>query len=152
MRLIDDHSRFVLATRAAPAETTVEALALLQTAIERHGRPVMLLSDGGSAFTTRRARGGINTFERTVRDLGINPVVASPHHPQTCGKKERDWQPMKRWLAAQDPVAELEQLQRLLDGYDVLFNTDRPHQGIAMATSASAGRRSATAVPATWER
>lgn len=136
LRLVDDHSRLVLATRAAPGETTVEALALLHTAIARHGRPVMLLQDGGTAFTGRRARSrdGISTFERTLRDLGINPVVASPHHPQTCGKKERDWQPLKKWLAAQPSATNLEELQRLLDAYDVLFNTERPHQGIAMAT------------------
>ena len=39
--------------------------------------------------------GGISMFEQRLRTLGVNPVVASPHHPQTCGKKERDWQPLK---------------------------------------------------------
>jgi transposase InsO family protein len=136
LRLVDDHSRLILATRAARGETTVEALALLHTAIRRHGRPVLLLSDGGAAFTNRRIRGGINVFERTLRDLGITPVVSSPRHPQTCGKKERDWQPLKKWLAAQRPAATLDGLQRLLDAYDVLFNTDRPHQGIHGATPA----------------
>jgi transposase InsO family protein len=138
LRVQDDHSRLILATRAAAAETTAEAWACVETAIERHGRPVMLLSDGGAAFTQRRRgpKSGLSEFEARLRALGINPVVSSPHHPQTCGKKERDWQPLKRWLAAQQTAKTLEELQRQLDAYDVLFNTRRPHQGIGGATPA----------------
>lgn len=147
LRLVDDHSRLILATRAAPAETTEHAWALMQTALARHGRPVMLLSDGGSAFTSRRTSGGISIFEQRVREHGINPVVSSPSHPQTCGKKERDWQPVKRWLAAHRMARDLSELQRLLDCYDVLFNTERPHQGINGATPAERYHATAKAQP-----
>lgn len=144
LRVQDDHSRMILATRAAVAETTAEAWACVETAIKRHGRPQMLLSDGGTAFTQRRRgpRSGLSEFEARLRALGINPVVSSSHHPQTCGKKERDWQPLKRWLAAQPTAEDLPALQRQLDAYDVLFNTQRPHQGIGGATPAE--RYSAT--------
>ena len=147
LRLTDDHSRLILASRAAPAENTVEAWALMETALARHGRPVMLLSDGGSAFTTRRTTGGVSEFERRLRAQGINPVVSSPGHPQTCGKKERDWQPLKKWLAAHRPASTLADLQALLDAYDVLFNTDRPHQGINGATPAERYAATAKALP-----
>jgi putative transposase len=136
LRLIDDHSRLILASRAASSENTEDAWALMQTALSRHGRPVLLLSDGGTAFTSRRTSGGISVFEQRLREQGINPVVSSPRHPQTCGKKERDWQPLKRWLTAQPEATDLEQLQRLLDTYDILFNTERPHQGIDDQTPA----------------
>jgi transposase InsO family protein len=148
LRLIDDHARFVLATRAAPAETTVDAWALMETAMSRHGRPVMLLSDGGSAFTQRRTSGGVSVFEQRLRDHGINPVVSSPRHPQTCGKKERDWQPLKKWLSAHDPATSIAELQALLDAYDVLFNTERPHQGIGNQTPHERYTATEKAVPA----
>lgn len=147
LRLIDDHSRLILASRAAPAENTIEAWALMETALARHGRPVMLLSDGGSAFTSRRTSGGVSVFEQRLRDQGINPVVSSPRHPQTCGKKERDWQPLKRWLAAHTAAHDLDELQRLLDAYDVLFNTDRPHQALDGATPAEQYAASTKAAP-----
>ncbi|RYZ31342.1 MAG: transposase [Propionibacteriaceae bacterium] len=147
LRLIDDHSRLILATRAAPGETTEAAWALMETAMARHGRPVLLLSDGGSAFTSRRTSGGISVFEQRLREHGINPVVSSPAHPQTCGKKERDWQPLKRWLAAHPAAADLAGLQRLLDAYDVLFNTDRPHQGLNGQTPDERYTASPKAVP-----
>jgi len=147
LRLTDDHARMILATRAAPAENTVEAWTLVEAALARHGRPVMLLSDGGSAFTSRRTTGGISVFEQRLRDQGINPIVSSPRHPQTCGKKERDWQPMKRWLAAHPPAETLEELQSLLDAYDVLFNTERPHQALDNATPEERYTASDKAVP-----
>lgn len=147
LRLTDDHARMILASRAAPAETTVEAWALVETALARHGRPVMLLSDGGSAFTSRRTTGGISVFEQRLREQGINPVVSSPRHPQTCGKKERDWQPLKKWLSAHRPAATLEELQSLLEAYDVLFNTERPHQGLDGATPHERYTASDKAVP-----
>ena len=147
LRLTDDHSRLILASRAAPAENTEQAWALMETALARHGRPVMLLSDGGSAFTSRRTTGGISTFEQRLRDQGINPVVSSPHHPQTCGKKERDWQPLKQWLAAHPAARSLTELQRLLDAYDVLFNTERPHQALSNATPQERYQASAKAAP-----
>ena len=59
-----------------------------------------------------------------------DPVVSSPYHPQTCGKKERDWQPLHRWLDAHPAAASIAELQRLVDTYDAVFNTQRPHQGI----------------------
>jgi transposase InsO family protein len=151
LRVQDDHSRMALATRAAAAETTTDAWACVETAIERHGRPVMLLSDGGAAFTQRRRgpKSGLSDFEARLRALGINPVVSSPFHPQTCGKKERDWQPLKRWLAAQKTARTILELQRQLDAYDVLFNTDRPHQGIGGATPAERYAATAKASPPT---
>lgn len=149
LRVIDDHSRMILASRAAPAETTADAWACVETAIERHGIPVMFLSDGGSAFTGRRKgpKSGLSDFEARLRALGINPVVSSPFHPQTCGKKERDWQPLKRWLSAQPAARSLPQLQRLLDAYDALFNTERPHQALNGQTPAERYAASKKAKP-----
>jgi transposase InsO family protein len=149
LRVIDDHSRMILATRAADAETTENAWACVESAIGRYGPPAMLLSDGSSAFTSRRKRGGISDFEARLRGLGVNPVVSSPYHPQTCGKKERDWQPLKKWLAVQPAASTMAQLQQLLDAYDVLFNTQRPHQGIQGQTPAERFAATEKARPST---
>jgi transposase InsO family protein len=150
VRVIDDHSRMIMATRVGVAETTQLAWACLESAISRHGIPAMLLSDGGSAFTARRRgqKRGLNEFEVRLRALGINPVVSSPSHPQTCGKKERDWQPFKRWLAAQPPVDTIAELQALVDAYDVLFNTERPHQALGGQTPDERYRAGTKAAPA----
>lgn len=130
LRIIDDHSRFILGTRVATVENSADAWELFSTCAARHGPPAMLLTDNSLAFNARRITGGMGTFEAQVRSMGTIPVPSSARHPQTCGKKERDWQPLSRWLTARPPAATSSDLQRLVDAYDVLFNTDRPHQGL----------------------
>ena len=92
LRVIDDHSRLLLATRVAPSENMADTWALLQTAMDRHGRPALLLHDGSVAFSgVRQGRGQVTDLQWQLRRLGVHQIVSSPHHPQTCGKKERDW-------------------------------------------------------------
>lgn len=130
LRITDDHSRFILGTRVARSENSADAWTLFSACATRHGPPAMLLTDNSLAFNARRITGGLGTFEAQVRAVGTQPVAASAYHPQTCGKKERDWQPLARWLSARPPAKTSQQLQRLIDAYDVLFNTERPHQGL----------------------
>ena len=130
LRIIDDHSRFILGTRVAPGENSADAWTLFCGCAARHGPPAMLLTDNSLAFNARKISGAMGTFEAQVRSMGTLPVASSAGHPQTCGKKERDWQPLIRWLTARPPAPTPADLQRLIDAYDVLFNTDRPHQGL----------------------
>lgn len=152
LRIQDDCSRRVMATRACWAETTADAWQCLQMAMVRHGRPAVFLSDGGSAWTQRRRlKPALGEFEARLRLAGILPVVSSSNHPQTCGKKEREWQTLQRWLNARPAAADLPELQRLLDAYDMVFNHDRPHQAHAGKTPAerydAAPRMSASDTP-----
>ena len=148
LRVIDDHSRLLLATRVAPTENMADSWALLETAMTRHGRPAVLLHDGSIAFSgVRQGRGQVTDLQWQLRRLGVHQVVSSPHHPQTCGKKERDWQPLHRWLDAHPAPDSIADLQRLVDTYDVVFNTERPHQGIGRVTPAQRYQATAKADP-----
>jgi transposase InsO family protein len=134
LRVQDDHSRKIMASRAALSENTDDVWACLLAAFARHGRPAMLLTDGGSAFTMRRIHGSLGALEARLRRCGILPVVASPAHPRTCGKKEREWQTLQAWLKMRPPAKDLPGLQRQLDAYDLIFNHERPHQAHHGAT------------------
>lgn len=131
MRVIDDHSRKILATLATAVENAAAAWVCMQLALDRHGKPAVVLSDNGTAFSARRRHGGAySDFEAKLARIGVYLATCASYHPQTCGKKERDWQPLKRWLKARPAANDLDELQRLLDTYDVIFNTQRPHQAI----------------------
>ncbi|TDD48294.1 transposase [Kribbella antibiotica] len=135
VRVIDDHSRKILSTLAADGETGPSVWECMKTALDRHGKPVVVLSDNGAAFSIRRRwPGAYSEFEARLARIGVYHATCAPYHPQTCGKKERDWKPLKKWLDARPPAITMADLQRLLDGYDVIFNTQRPHQGIAGKT------------------
>jgi transposase InsO family protein len=148
LRVQDDHSRQIMATRAAASENTTDAWACVQAAIDRHGAPAMFLTDNGSAFSQRRAKGVLSEFEARLRGAGILPVTSSVGRPQTCGKKEREWQTLDRWLEARPTATDLTELQRQLDAYDLIFNHHRRHQALNGLTPAQAYTRATKAGPA----
>jgi transposase InsO family protein len=150
LRVQDDHSRMLLATLAAPAEDSAAAIEVLTTAMNRHGRPAALLHDGAMAYSgRRRGRDQVTEVQWWLAKLGVHQIVSSPYHPQTCGKKEREWQALHRWLAAHPAPASIAELQRLLDAYDAVFNHERTHQGIGRVTPATRYTATAKAAPGT---
>ena len=124
----DDCSRTQIANLAWTAEDTMGAWECLARGIDAFGKPRLLLSDNSLAFTGK-AYNKIVLVERNLMALGIKPITARPHHPQTCGKNERGHQTLQRWLAAQPSAATLVELQALLDRYQGEYN-NRPHQGL----------------------
>ncbi len=134
LRVQDDRSRKLLASVVADTENSSDAWKCVALAIARHGAPAMFLSDGGVAFTMRRVHGSLGQFEAKLRQRGILPVVASPNHPQTCGKKEREWETLQQWLNARPLARTHTELQAQLDAYDLIFNSRRPHQAHSGAT------------------
>jgi transposase InsO family protein len=149
LRVLDDHSRLNLASLPAIAEDGACAWACMVKAMERHGKPAVVLSDNGSAFSARRRRGGAySDFEARLALIGVHTTTASPHHPQTCGKKEREWQTMQRWLRTRAPATDLQELGQQLDTYDLLYNTCRPHQALGGATPQEAYLATPKAEPA----
>ncbi len=75
------------ALAAGPA-TGADVRAVLETAIEEHGAPLILKRDGGSIFD-----------EQSVMDLieehDITVVTSPPHYPRYNGKKERSFRDVR---------------------------------------------------------
>jgi putative transposase len=128
LRVQDDCSRQIMASVAAVSENIQDVWACIETAINRHGAPAMFLSDNGSAFSQRRTKGILGEVEARLRVSGILPVTSSVSHPQTCGKKEREWSTLDLWLSARPLAQTLADLQTQIDAYDLIFNHQRPHQ------------------------
>jgi len=125
--VLDDCSRVMTATLASDAETAAGAIAAIQRAFDAFGVPALVLSDNGTAFTSRLTRGGTSRFTRHVIKAGARLIHSSPYHPQTCGKVERHHRTFKEWLARQTPPATLTELQALCDRYQRWYNTARRH-------------------------
>jgi transposase InsO family protein len=126
--ILDDHSRYNVASLAWPAEDTEGAWTAMTRAIDRYGTPRMVLTDNGLAFTGRRL-GTRVLFENNLARLGIKLINSRPRHPQTNGKNERAHATAQRWLAAQPPATTLDDLQAQLERYRTAYNR-RPHQAI----------------------
>ena len=128
-QLIDDHSRYAVASHVAWGETSEAAIAVVQKGISAHGVPQRLLSDNGAALNPSR-RGVLGKLVAYVRALGVEPVTGKPYKPTTQGKNERFHQTLFRYLDKQSLADTLEQLQAQVDGFDAIYNTERPHQAL----------------------
>ena len=115
-QLIDDHSRYAVASHVASGETAEGAIAVVKKAIAAHGVPQRLLSDNGVALNPSR-RGVVGQLVAYVT------------------------QTLFRWLDKQPIAATLEQLQEQVDRFDIIYNTERPHQGPARQDHTAASLR-----------
>lgn len=128
-QLLDDHSRYALASHVALSETATAAIAVVDKAIAEHGVPQRLLSDNGHALNPSR-RGHVGQLVTHLAALGVEAITGKPYKPTTQGKNERFHQTLFRYLDKQ-PIAEsLTELQHHVDAFDHIYNTERPHQGL----------------------
>ena len=129
LQLIDDHSRYAVASHVAWGETSEAAIAVFDKAVAVHGVPQRLLSDNGIALNPSR-RGVLGQLVVHVMELGVEPITGKPYKPTTQGKNERFHQTLFRYLDKQPLVDSLTELQAQVDAFDHIYNTERPHQGL----------------------
>jgi transposase InsO family protein len=133
--VIDDHSRFLIASVARGIFKAADVVASLHEAASAHGLPASLLTDNGAVFTAM-PRKGTCALELETAALGIRYLHSSPYHPQTCGKVERVHQTLKRWLAKHEQPSTVQDLQAEVDRFRTYYNEVRPHRAIDRRTPA----------------
>lgn len=128
-QLQDDHSRKAVASHVSLGETVQDALAVVKKGIAAHGVPQRLLTDNGMALNPSR-RGWEGQLVTYVTSLGVTAITGKPNKPTTQGKNERFHQTLFRWLDKQPLAKTISELQKQVDTFDVIYNTQRPHQGL----------------------
>ena len=126
LNLIDDHSRFCLASVAFRTVKAADVLETFSVAAETYGYPAKFLSDNAAVFSGAPRKGRV-VLESEFDRLGIVSSHSSPYHPQTCGKVERFHQTLKLFLRRQAAAESLAHLQLQLDAFRIRYNQDRPH-------------------------
>jgi len=144
-QLIDDHSRYAVASHVASGETAEDAIAVFDKAVAAHGVPQRLLSDNGLALNPSR-RGVVGQLVAHGAALGTEAITGKPDKPTTQGKNERFHQTLFRYLDKQPLADTLAQAQ--VDAFDHIDNTQRPHQGLpGRSTPLAAWEATSTADP-----
>lgn len=128
-QLQDDHSRLAVASHVANGENSESALWVVKKGIAAHGVPQRLLTDNGMALNPAR-RGLQGQLVSYVTSLGVEAITGKPYKPTTQGKNERFHQTLFRWLDKQPLASTIAELQAQVDAFDVIYNTQRPHQGL----------------------
>jgi hypothetical protein len=102
--------------------------------------------------TARRPDHKPAAFQTNLAALGCQSIASTPYHPQTCGKIERFWQTLKKWLrareAANGPHRTLSTLNADLQVFAEHYNTRRPHSAHHGRTPAAAFTAGVKARPA----
>jgi transposase InsO family protein len=145
---LDDHSRVVTGLDACLGEGSAALVwSVMVNAIGMWGIPIRSLTDNGLCYSGAR-RGTEVPFEANLRALGCQPICSSPYHPQTCGKIERLWQTMKKWLDAHGPFSTIADLRTALVEFQRYYNDRRPHASLHGATPAASFAATTPARPA----
>lgn len=145
---LDDHSRYLVGLGAAAGDADGDLVwSVIMAGVDECGIPSMSLSDNGIIYTGR-FHAHESAFEINLRALGVRTINSAPFHPQTCGKIERFWQTLKKWLNARDPAVTIDELNAMLEEFRSFYNHRRPHRALRGATPAEAFAAAAKARPA----
>jgi len=143
---LDDHSRLLLSCTVFSAITGKIVIDSFNQCRNAYGTPFSTLTDNGNVYTARFTQGK-NGFEYLLSELEIVQKNGSPAHPQTQGKIERFHQTLKKWLSEQGVAKDLKELQKQLDEFRTIYNTQRPHKALEMRTPQSCYEATVKATP-----
>ena len=134
---IDDHSRFCLAVGLVERATSRPVCGVFARILTEFGAPEAVLTDNGKVFTGRFASRPLEVlFDRICRENGIRHLLTAPRSPTTTGKIERFHGTLRRELLTGRVFPSLAIAQRVIDGWIIEYNTDRPHQSLGGCTPA----------------
>ena len=135
---IDDHSRFVVCAGVMTRATSRAVCAHFAGAMRAYGVPQEILTDNGKVFTGRFGLKDTEVlFDRICRENGIDHLLTAPRSPTTTDKIERFHRTLRTEFLTGRTFDDLGAAQAGLDAWVASYNTERPHQGIAMSTPAS---------------
>jgi len=127
MLLLDDHSRFVVGYGLFTEATMGSAISVLRKAVNRYGKPESILTDRGMQFYSWRTMG---RFQKLLEVLGVEHILARPHHPQTLGKVEALNKRVQNELLTRNHYERLSELEGSLRTWIYDYNHNRTHQGL----------------------
>jgi len=145
---LDDHSRFALILTACSNERGETVRACLTEAFRRYGLPERMTMDNGSPWGSDTEH-PYTPLTAWLILLGIRVSHSRPYHPQTQGKDERFHRTLKAEVLSGRLFDDIEPCQRRFDEWRGVYNLQRPHEALGMATPASRYVPSPRAFPET---
>lgn len=147
LTVLDDHSRFNMALRACATQEGATVQAQFTEVFRTYGLPVRINADNGAPWGSPREPGQLSHLALWLIRLGIRVSFSRPYHPQTNGKDERFHRSLKAEVLNGRSFMDLEQAQAAFDRWRQVYNHQRPHQALGLATPASRYRMSERSFP-----
>jgi transposase InsO family protein len=133
--ILDDHSRYIIASKLFTTMATTDVRELLDLAIQKTGiehvevrhRP-RLLSDNGPAYVSEE-------LKKYLASKGMTQTHGAPYHPMTQGKIERYHRSMKNQINLQKYYLPWE-LEQEIERFVEYYNNERYHESLDNVTPA----------------
>lgn len=149
LTVLDDHSRYALGLRACGNETDRTVRQHLTDLFRRYGLPDAMLADNGSPWGSAGHDAPHTALGVWLLRLGVDLLHGRPRHPQTQGKDERFHRTLNVELLQGRRFRDLAHCQKEFDAWRGVYNRERPHEALDLATPASRYRCSARRFPET---
>jgi hypothetical protein len=129
---VTDHaSRFLLVCEALESTREETAFTVFEQLFRERGLPAAIRSDNGVPFASPNGLFNLSKLSVWWLRLGIEIERIRPGHPQQNGRHERMHLTLKK-EACRPAAANTLQQQARFDTFVQEFNTERPHQALAM--------------------
>lgn len=148
LTVLDDHSRYSLRLEACANQQGSTVQSRLTEAFRRYGLPERMTMDNGSPWGSDTDH-PYTPLTAWLMRLGIKVSHSRPYHPQTQGKDERFHRTLEAELLKGQVFRDLTQCQQRFDHWRTVYNVERPHEALGLATPASRYRPSERAFPET---
>ena len=121
----DDYSRFLVGHSYGDSENMNTVIKAMEDAIAIHGKPEVIMTDGGSAFYSWR---GVSSFTRLLEDHGIDHYIAKTANVN--GKIESVCAQVEKELLNVQTFSSLNHFEKELSSWAGFYNFKRPHSGL----------------------
>ena len=129
---VTDHaSRFLLLCEALESTREDPSVTAFEQLFRERGLPSAIRSDNGVPFASPNALFNLSKLSVWWLRLGIEIERIKPGHPQQNGRHERMHLTLKK-EATRPPAMNSLQQQARFDDFLTEFNTERPHEALAM--------------------
>ena len=136
LTVVDAHSRFFLGCQALLSTASVPAQIVFTRLFRDYGLPEVIRSDNGVPFASPLALGRLSLLAVWWIRLGIRPERITPGAPQQNGAHERLHKTLKA-EATHPAAATLAKQQARFDRFRSEYNSERPHEALALKTPVS---------------
>jgi transposase InsO family protein len=136
LTVLDDHSRYSIVLEACADQKTATVRAALTAAFRRYGLPRTIITDNGSPWGDGPGS-PYTPLGVFLIDQGVHISHARPYHPQTMGKDERFHRTLKAEAMSGPPFEDIPAAAKRFERWRRIYNHERPHEALAMATPAS---------------
>ena len=133
---VTDHaSRYLLMCEALESVREETAIQAFEQLFRERGLPTAIRSDNGVPFASPNALFNLSKLSVWWLRLGISIERIKPGHPQQNGRHERMHRTLKEATTRPAAMNSLQQ-QAKFDAFITEYNTERPHEALAMKVPA----------------